>query len=102
MGTCKVNQAASKLCSHVKQADSLRPNLEDFGAGIWSPDMINMAVFIRLGQKCKTKFFLPNFNVISKFWRFPVYPGVARRLQGRPLHLCSRHLGAELQSSIMD
>ena len=45
------------MCSHVKQDDSRRPNLEDFGARIWSLDMINMTVFIRLGQKCKTKFF---------------------------------------------
>lgn len=45
------------MCSHVKQDDSLRPNLEDFGARIWSLDMINMTMFIRLGQKCKTKFF---------------------------------------------
>lgn len=45
------------MCSHVKQDDSLRPNLEDFGARLWSLDMINISVFIILGQKCKTKFF---------------------------------------------
>ena len=84
------------MCSHVKQDDSLRPNLEDFGARVWSLDMINMTVFIRLGQKCKTKFFLPNFNVISKSWTRSVSPGVARPLQGRHLLLCLHHRGAEL------
>ena len=84
------------MCSHVKQDDSLRPNLEDFGARLWSLDMINMSVFIRLGQKCKTNFFSHNFNVTSKFWTFSVYPGVARHVQGRHLYLCLHHLGAEL------
>ena len=44
------------MCSHVKQDDSLRPNLEDFGARLWSLDMINMSVFIRV-RNVKQNFF---------------------------------------------
>ena len=69
------------MCSHVKQDDSLRPNLEDFGARLWSLDMINMSVFIRV-RNVKQNFFRITLMLQANSGHSPFTQGLPGMFRG--------------------